>query len=45
MTFEELKEFVGQEISRARTKKAIDQIIKWARDNNRAQLKNDTQLI
>ena len=45
MTLEELKELTGQLISRAKTKQAIDEILKWAQENHREQLKKDATIL
>ena len=45
MTLEKLKEIVRQLIGRARTKEAINKIIKWAQTYQQDQLKEDATLI
>ncbi len=45
MTLKELKEIVHQLIGRASTEKAIDEIIKWARENHQEQLKKEITLL
>lgn len=45
MTRKELKEIVGQLITKNRTKEAIDKIIEWAKENNQEQLKKEATLI
>ena len=45
MTLKELKEIVRQLIGRARTKDAIDKIIKWAKENDQEQLGDDSILL
>jgi len=45
MTLKELKDTVRNLIGRARTEKAIDQILKWARENDQKDLIDDTTLL
>jgi len=45
MTPEELKQKVRELIGSAKTKEAIEEIIKWAKENQQVQLENDTTLL
>lgn len=45
MTLEELKEIVRRLIAQAKTKEAIDKIIKWAQENHREQLKKEAAIL
>lgn len=45
MTLEKLKEKVGELISRAKTKEAIEAIIKWAKANHQKDLKKSANLV
>ena len=44
MTLKELKEIVRQLIGKAKTEKAIEEIIKWAQENHQEELKNEVVL-
>ena len=45
MTLQELKDAVRALIGKAKMKEAIEEIVKWAHENNQEQLKNDIALL